>query len=138
MSLTYDAVEDLKVLLKDNWTFAQPPVVEVVWKVKSVGFVDDRRDKIVIIPKNESIEYFSLYGTDFLHTLPISIEVRSYGEQDRTSEVVNEVLRILKANLRRTGFVDLQVIRSVSANDEYRNMFRHVVVCQYRQHYNLA
>ena len=114
MSLTYDAVEDLKVLLKDNWTYGQLPVIEVVWKVKSVGFVDDRRDKIVIIPKNEKIDYFSLYGTDFLHTLPISVEVRSYGEQDKTSEVVNEVLRILKANLKKQLQVQSGVLCSSS------------------------
>tara|TARA_Y100000590_G_C15745555_1_gene1021836 strand:- start:133 stop:549 length:417 start_codon:yes stop_codon:yes gene_type:complete len=137
MSVTYEALEDLIAMLKDNWTYGQPPEITALWKSKSVGFVDDRRDRILIVPRRENIEYFSMAGTDFLHTVTLAIDCRSYGEQDKMSENVIEILRILKANIRRTGFVDVLIKNATSRSDNLRNMFKHEIVVQYRKHYDL-
>ena len=119
-------------MLKDNWTDGQIPNIKAIWEEKSAGFIDDRRDMILVYPKNESIEYFGLYGSDFLHVVDIAIEARSYMNQEKIDNVNKEILRIIKANIRRTGFIDLLVISTISQNDQLRNMFKHVVNARYR------
>ena len=137
MSLTYDAMEDCITMLKDGWTAGtQLPDVKALWKEKSAGFIDDRRDMILVYPRRERIEYFGLYGADFLHTLLLVVDIRSYGEQDKLNQTVTEILRILKANVRRTGFVDVIVKNSTSQSDNLRNMFKHQITVQYRQNYD--
>ena len=137
MSLTYDAMEDCITMLKDGWTAGtQLPDVKALWKEKSAGFIDDRRDMILVYPRRERIEYFGLYGSDFLHTLLLVVDIRSYGEQDKLNQTVTEILRILKANVRRTGFVDVIVKNSTSQSDNLRNMYKHQITVQYRQNYD--
>lgn len=137
MSLTYDAMEDCIVMLKDGWTAGtQLPDIKALWKEKSAGFIDDRRDMILVYPRKERIEYFGLYGSDFLHTLLLVVDIRSYGEQDKLNQTVTEILRILKANIRRTGFVDVIVKNSTSQSDNLRNMYKHQITVQYRQNYD--
>ena len=131
-SAIYTALNDMVSMLKDNWTDGQIPNIKAIWEEKSAGFIDDRRDMILVYPKNESIEYFGLYGSDFLHVVDIAIEARSYMNQEKIDNVNKEILRIIKANIRRTGFIDLLVISTISQNDQLRNMFKHVVNARYR------
>ena len=131
-SAIYTALNDMVSMLKDNWTDGQIPNIKAIWDEKSAGFIDDRRDMILVYPKNESIEYFGLYGSDFLHVVDIAIEARSYMNQEKIDNVNKEILRIIKENIRRTGFIDLLVISTISQNDQLRNMFKHVVNARYR------
>ena len=131
-SAIYTALNDMVSMLKDNWTDGQKPNIKAIWEEKSAGFIDDRRDMILVYPKNESIEYFGLYGSDFLHVVDIAIEARSYMNQEKIDNVNKEILRIIKENIRRTGFIDLLVISTISQNDQLRNMFKHVVNARYR------
>ena len=131
-SAIYTALNDMVSMLKDNWTDGQTPNIKAIWEEKSAGFIDDRRDMILVYPKNESIEYFGLYGSDFLHVVDIAIEARSYMNQEKIDNVNKEILRIIKENIRRTGFIDLLVISTISQNDQLRNMFKHVVNARYR------
>ena len=131
-SAIYTALNDMVNMLKDNWTDGQIPNIKAIWEEKSAGFIDDRRDMILVYPKNESIEYFGLYGSDFLHVVDIAIEARSYMDQEKIDNVNKEILRIIKTNIRRTGFIDLLVVSTISQNDQLRNMFKHVVNARYR------
>ena len=134
MSLTYEALEDCIVMIKDGWTAGtQLPTIKALWKEKSTGFMDDRRDIVLVYPRRENVEYFGLFGQDFLHTLTLVIDVRSYGEQEKVDQTVEEILRILKVNIRRAGFVDVLVKNTVSMSDNLRNMFKHQIIVQYRQ-----
>ena len=136
MSLTYEALEDCIVMIKDGWTAGtQLPTIKALWKEKSTGFMDDRRDIVLVYPRRENVEYFGLLGQDFLHTLTLVIDVRSYGEQEKVDQTVEEILRILKVNIRRAGFVDVLVKNTVSMSDNLRNMFKHQIIVQYRQNY---
>ena len=136
MALTYEALEDCITMIKDGWTAGtQLPNIKALWKEKSAGFIDDRRDMVLVYPRRENIQYFGLYGQDFLHTLVLVIDVRSYGEQEKVDQTVTEILRILKANIRRTGFVDIIVKNSLSQSDNLRNMYKHQILVQYRQNY---
>jgi len=58
----YNAVDDLISLINDEWGKAgdvgQTPRLEKVWEEKKVGFVDDRRDIVVIEPVDEDVKYF--------------------------------------------------------------------------------
>ena len=131
-SAIYTALNDMVSMLKSEWADGQVPNIKAIWEEKSAGFIDDRRDMILVYPKNESIEYFGLYGSDFLHVVDIAIEARSYMNQEKIDNVNKEILRIIKANIRRTGFIDLLVVSTISQNDQLRNMFKHVVNARYR------
>ena len=67
----YDALDDMQTLLKDKWGSSSNagsfPEVEIVWERKVVGLADYTRDTILVSPKRENVEYFGLYGSDFLH-----------------------------------------------------------------------
>jgi len=132
-SAIYTALNDMVSMLKTEWTDGQTPDIKALWEEKSAGFIDDRRDLILVYPKNEAVEYFGLYGSDFLHMIDITIEVRSYQDQEKMDNVNKEILRIIKANIRRTGFIDLVVRSTISQNDQLRNMFKHVINVRYRK-----
>ena len=135
----YESLNDMQTLLKADWgttdSSGDVPEIEIIWERKVVGLADYTRDTILLTPKRENIEYFGLFGQDFLHTLTLVIDVRSYGEQEKVDQTVAEILRILKVNIRRTGFVDVIIKNSLSMSDNLRNMFKHQIIVQYRQNY---
>ena len=133
----YDALEDMQALLKDKWgitdTSGDVPNIDVVWERKVVGLADYTRDTILLTPKKEKIDYFGLYGSDFLHHVDIQIDIWSYMNQDRLNNLVKETAKIIKDNIRRANFVDLLLTGSISASDTYRNIWKHVLTARYRK-----
>ena len=133
----YNVIDDFINMINDEWgkggDAGQTPRLEKVWEEKKVGFVDDRRDIVVVEPVNEDIKYFGLYGSDFLHSPLIKVDIRSYQDSVRHNDIVNEISRIIKSQIRRTGYVDVRVMSSKSLNSLYRNLFRHVLEVRYRE-----
>jgi len=133
----YDALEDMQALLKDKWgitdTSGDVPNIDVVWERKVVGLADYTRDTIILTPKKENIDYFGLYGSDFLHHVDIQIDLWSYMNQDRLNNLVKETAKIIKDNIRRANFVDLLLTGSISSSDSYRNIWKHVLTARYRK-----
>jgi len=82
---------------------------------------------------NESIKYFSLGGTNHLHGVDLTLDIRSYQSLDRHSELVSEVARIIKDQITRTGSVDLRIMGTEPLSRLYRNMFRHMIRIRYRK-----
>jgi len=91
------------------------------------------QDTILLTPKRENVEYFGLYGSDFLHHVDIQIECWTYMSQDRLNNLVKEVTKIVKDNIRRTNFVDLMITGSLSQSDGYRNIWKHAIQVKYRK-----
>ena len=129
----YDALDDMIEAINDNWSLGYMPILTKSYDQKAVGFVDARRDLILIYPKKESIEYWGLFGTDHLSTIDLNIEVRTFQNHDYHNKMVKEVATIIKNNIRRTDFVDLRLMTSISENDGYRNMFKHILGVRYRK-----
>ena len=129
----YDCLDDMESLLADNWTIGSTPMITKSYEQKAVGFVNARRDNILVYPRKENVQYWGLYGTDHLSEVDVAIEVRTYQNQDHHNNVASEVDRIIKANIRRDGFVDLRILTSLSENDTYRNMFKHTISARYRK-----
>ena len=133
----YDSLEDMRTLLKDKWGTTDlsndTPDIQVVWERKVVGFADYARDTILLQPKTEKIDYFGLYGSDFLHHVEIQIDIWSYMNQDRLNNLVKETAKIIKDNIRRANFVDLLLTGSISSSDSYRNIWKHVLTARYRK-----
>jgi|TARA_R110002124_G_scaffold87105_1_gene224560 hypothetical protein len=129
----YASVETAKNLIIDNWSLSSQPDITFVWEEKTTGFMDDRRDFILLTPTNEDPQYFGLYGSDFLHHITIKIEVHSFQNLQHHENLVNEVFRIVKANIRGTDYVDLLLTQSSHNNDLYRNIYRHTVIMKYRK-----
>ena len=133
----YDSLEDMRTLLKDKWgvtsIVGDTPEIKVIWERKVVGFADYTRDTILLQPKRENIEYFGLYGSDFLHHVDIQIEIWTYMNQTRLDNMVKEVTKIIKDNIRRDNFVDLMLTASVSSSETYRNIWKHILTAKYRK-----
>ena len=133
----YDALDDMQSLLKDKWGITDNsgdvPNIDIVWERKVVGLADYTRDTILLTPKKEKIDYFGLYGSDFLHHVDNQIDLWSYMNQDRLNNLVKETAKIIKDNIRRANFVDLLLTGSISASDSYRNIWKHVLTARYRK-----
>lgn len=129
----YASANTAKNLIIDNWTLSSQPDITFVWEERTTGFMDDRRDFILLTPTNEDPQYFGLYGSDFLHHITVKIEIHSFQNLQHHENIVNEVFRIVKANIRGTDYVDLLLTQSAHNNDLYRNIYRHTVIMKYRK-----
>jgi hypothetical protein len=130
---TYDAVDDIISLIKTKWSNLRPPHITKVWEKRTVGFIDDRSDEIIVAPKGENIEYFGLGGSSFWHEQIIELDIRTYQDIDRHNNVVKEIVKIIKNNITGTTYTDLRVTGSYSRNFQYRNMFSYVLTLSYRK-----
>ena len=135
---TYTVIDDVISMLKTKWNTSsggQIPRIERIWDEKTIGFGDMSIKKgiILIEPMNESIQYFSLGGTNHLHGVDLTLDIRSYQSLDRHSELVSEVARIIKDEITRTGSVDLRIMGTEPLSRLYRNMFRHMIRIRYRK-----
>jgi hypothetical protein len=133
-SFQYDAATTLINLLNDNWTAGQVPEITKAWKKRSTGFIDDRRDQIIVTPKTEKVNYFSLYGTDHWHDITIDLDVRTYQDDVRHNDIVKEIIKIITDKIRGgTDYTDLRVISSYTRNQFMRNMFNHILTVSMRK-----
>ena len=135
---TYDVIDDILSMLKTKWntsTGGQIPRIERIWDEKTIGFGDMEVKKgiILIEPMNEGIKYFSLGGTNHLHAIDITLDIRSYQTIDRHNELVKEVARVIKDQITRTGSVDIRITGTEPLSRLYRNMFRHMIRLRYRR-----
>jgi hypothetical protein len=137
-SALYKSLDDLKSVIEDKWNTGSvdagyPPRVVKVWEEKTLGFGNSRNPTILLKPEDEDIQYFSLYGTNHLHEVTIELDVRTYLNIENHEDVVNEIQRIVKDQIRRSDFVDLRLVGSESLSHLYRNMYRHILSVSYRK-----
>jgi len=130
---TYDAVDDIISLIKTKWSNLRPPHITKVWEKRTVGFIDDRSDEIMVSPKGENIQYFGLGGSSFFHEQVIELDIRTYQDIKRHNKVVKEIVKILKNNIVGNTYTDLRVIGSFSRNFQFRNMYSYIVNVSYRK-----
>ena len=131
--ITYDAVDEIKSLLKTKWSSIRPPMVSAIWDKWTVGFMDDTKDQLIIYPKDEVINYFGLNGSNFWHEQILELEIRTYKDIKRHNEVVKKVVNVIKDNIIGTNYTDLRVIGSYSKNYLYRNMYSYVLTISFRK-----
>ena len=132
-TIIYDAVEDLRKEIDTNWREVREPRIEFVWDIKAVGFGSSRQEVIYITPLVEQIKPFDLFGKAYWQELPIKLDVRTYRNIKRHSEVVKELHRIIKNIIRRDtqGFLQVVLKSSEPVNTEIRNMFRQIITLHY-------
>ena len=130
---TYDAVDDIISLIKSKWSNLRQPTISKIWDKRTVGFIDDRSDQVILSPKGEDISYFGLGGSAFWHDQMIEMEIRTYQDIKRHNSVVKEIVKIIKDNIVGDNYTDLRIIGSFSKNYQYRNMFSYVVTISYRK-----
>jgi len=99
----YESLNDMQTLLKADWGTTDGagsfPEIEIIWERKVVGLANYTQDTILLSPKRENVEYFGLYGSDFLHHVDIQIEIWTYMNQDRLENLTHEVAKIIKNNI---------------------------------------
>jgi hypothetical protein len=130
---TYDAIDDIISLVKTKWSNLRPPHITKVWEKRTVGFIDDRSDEIIVSPKGENIQYWGLGGSAFWHEQIVELDIRTYQDIDRHNNVVKEIVKIVKDNIVGSTYTDLRVIGSYSRNFQFRNMFSYVITLSYRK-----
>ena len=131
---TYDSADKIISVINDNWTAGQAPNIQKAWNRRSVGFIDDRRDQIVITPKSEVVTYFGLYGSDFWHDVTIDLDIRSYQNEERHNDIVKEISRIIKAKIRGgNDYTDIRIIASYTRNQYMGNMYNHDMTISFRK-----
>lgn len=124
----YNASTVIKNLINDNWSLSKKPQVDFAWEEKTVGFLDDREDSIILNAVNENTQYFGLYGQDFYHTISLKMDIYTYQNFEYHENFVNELFRIFKENIKSTSdYVTLLITGSYHENDLYRNIFRHTL-----------
>jgi|TARA_R110000744_G_scaffold174299_1_gene293107 hypothetical protein len=131
--ITYDALDDVISLIKSKWSNLRPPTISKVWDKRTVGFIDDRSDQVILSPKGENIQIFGLGGSSYFHDQLIEMEIRTYQDIDRHNSVVKEIAKIIKDNITGSTYTDLRIISSLSKNFQYRNMFSYVLTISYRK-----
>ena len=133
-SFQYDAATTVIDLLNNNWSAGQTPEINKAWEKRSTGFIDDRRDQIIVTPKSEKVNYFSLYGTDHWHDVTIDLDIRTYQDDERHNNIVKETIKIITDQIRGgTDYTDLRVISSYTRNQFMRNMFNHILTISIRK-----
>jgi hypothetical protein len=131
--LTYDALDDIISLIKSKWSNLRPPTISKIWDKRTVGFIDDRSDQLILSPKAETIQIFGLGGSSYWHNQMIELEIRTYQDIDRHNSVVKEIVKIIKDNITSDTYTDLRILSSQSKNFQYRNMFNYVLTLSYRK-----
>lgn len=133
---SYDAIDDVISMLTTEWNYdnddVPKPKFTKIWEEKSVGIIDDTQDIVVITPGGERLDYFSLYGRDHLHYPVVIIDIRGYGTEERHKNVVDQIDKIIKAQVRRTGYTDLRITSTRNLSHNYKNMHRWVMEVTYR------
>lgn len=137
--ITYDAINDLQCALCTQWDATclggTKPAIDIVWDKKVVGFDGDSTERVIIEPLTEPIKPFALHGDAYWHDLHIKIDIRSYktGGTTRQNAIVKEVTRIIQNIIRRdsTGFLQVVLNKSETRNQDYRNMYRHMIDLTY-------
>ena len=134
----YDTIDDVISMIKTKWntsTGGVIPRIERIWDEKTIGFGDQEISKgiILIEAMDEDVKYFSLYGADHMHTIDLTLDVRSYQNLDRHNVKLKELARIIKDQIRRDGFIDLRIVGTIPLSRLYRNMFRHMVRITFRK-----
>jgi len=137
---SYDAIDDMISILDTEWNTTNldipKPKFTKNWEEKAVGIIDDTQDIVVITPGSEKIDYFSLYGRDHLHYPVVIIDIRGYGTEARHRLVIDNIDRIIKAQVRRETsvpqYTDLRVTSTKNLTHNYRNMYRQVMEATYR------
>tara|TARA_R110002110_G_scaffold221630_1_gene435774 strand:+ start:799 stop:1215 length:417 start_codon:yes stop_codon:yes gene_type:complete len=131
--LTYDALDDVISLIKSKWSNLRPPTISKVWDKRTVGFIDDRSDQVILSPLSENIKIFGLGGSSYWHDQMIQVEIRTYQDIDRHNSVVKEIVKIIKDNITGDTYTDLRILASQSQNFKYRNMFSYILTLSYRK-----
>lgn len=112
------AVQDLKTLLKDNWTSSNTDnktpefidALETYWEQLDFG----NRDQIYIKNDTEAIKT-GLYAADFFHDVACTLEVMTARTSTPAAgrahfvKLVDETMRIIKANARQSGYAETVV-----------------------------
>ena len=134
----YDTIDDVISMIKTKWNTGSGgviPRIERIWDEKTIGFGDQEISKgiILIEAMDEDVKYFSLYGADHMHTIDLTLDVRSYQNLDRHNVIMKELTRIIKDQIRRDGFIDLRIVGTIPLSRLYRNMFRHMIRITFRK-----
>lgn len=128
-SAGYQAVEDLKTIIKQNWNktakAGEMPLLVSEWQEKTLNY--QNKDYILVKYDVEIINAFGLHADDWRHDVPITLDLRTAKSDKRLVVILNEVIRILKTNVRTAGYMIMLPKSTKNMFEEYRNIWRNIV-----------
>ena len=137
----YQFVDDIIQFFNDNWfkgNGGKLPNINVMWEIKTVGFVNTGYEEIIISFDSENKNIYSLLQSDngkffwdWLNEISITVDMRTGKSLNRLRQITNEVTRILSNNVitpyNNTIYVQTLPSNLTPLNDDYRNLFRNTL-----------
>lgn len=126
-----DAVSEIVSLLDTNWNSANTdsvkPLISAVYDVKRIGGLTSKADSVLVYEGVSIITDADISGTSRNTETSVSIDLRSFTSRARLFKDLNEVDRILWANILGTtnfDIIDLHNSRRTDLSDRSRKLWR--------------
>jgi len=127
----YQAVEDLKAMFKADWnkdvTKPAGAVPQFVSEYQEKNLNYNNVEYVLIKYDVEIVSAFGLHADDWRHDIPITLDLRTGKSDIRLKQILNEVVRILKTNVRKSGYMYMLPKSSKNMFEEYRQVWRNIV-----------
>lgn len=128
------AMQDVIAVL-ETWdvnTGGLKPKIESMWEEAMVRY-DNTKSYILLQIDNERIEAFSMmegtapnYYYEWLHTVNMTLDVRTKESLDRLKQILNQVSDLIKDNVRLSNYIHM-IPESVAYDFTVRNIWRATV-----------
>lgn len=127
-SYTTDIVETIIDKVDDNWTAGTKPEIGK-WTETNIMELASKEYVLLKVPE-EFIKPFQLYATNYLHVLPLAILISSNESEARAQQILDEVQKIIKDNVRLENYVQI-LPKSIKNNSiEMRNIWEFILFCE--------
>lgn len=136
MAYSLTAQSGLITLLRDGWNSAntdgETPVIDRPVDMKIVAY--SGKDTIQVDIATELIKSISMYSVEYSHTVPIAFDIytRFHHHDDTMYDhiglMISEVVRILKANPRLSGYAIAFNEMRIRQLDKDQRSFAHFVI----------
>lgn len=123
-----DIVETVITKLSDNWTAGTEPEIEK-WTDEKVLELASKEYILVKVPE-EIIKPFQLYATNFFHILPITILINTTESEARAQQILSEVTKIIKNNVRLENYVQILPKGVTNNSIEMRGIWEFILFCE--------
>lgn len=123
-----DIVETVITKLKDNWSAGTQPEIEK-WTDEKVLELASKEYVLVKVPEEQIIP-FQLYGTNYLHILPVAILINTTESEARAQQILNEVQKKIKDNIRLENYVQILPKGITNNSIEMRNIWEFILFCE--------
>lgn len=124
-----DVLNDFVSFIDAEWdtvNVAPKPRIVKEWDVRAMQLASF--DYVIVKVIDEDIRTF-INAAEWQHVIPLVIEVRTSKSDSRMDDLVDEVFRILKNNVRRNGYawIVTRSMKDLTNVDNSRKLWRAII-----------